>query len=453
MSKKAKIKVGVIGLGPVGMILSVKLKESGYDVSICVRNKVKLEKIKNEGIVLEHVINSVTPFDQVYGTIEEMAEKEYDYLFFSTKSYQTLEAAREAELLNSDKLTVIAAQNGIDVEELLVPSFGEPNILRMIVNFAGNLTSPNTVRVNFFTAPNYLGSVDDSKTEASKTMANALTLAKLDTENVNSFDLAKRTWEKTILNASLSALCGVGRLTMAEAMTDEDTVQLIEQTINEGIDVAEKEKIRFADDFLRKCLRYLKKGGDHFPSLAGDLIKNRPTEIDYFNGKIVQYGKKHYVRTTLNLAMTNMVKAMTNKNVVARVPGAAGDYNKKIIQKGMVDRSRSAIYYKGHPCYLGVDLGSAYTKFTVIDESGDPIFRYPLQTLSKDRHAMKNLLQAIHAEFEIKYSCATGYGRKVFTETDMAKTEINCAAAGVSKYHPGEKNIIDIGGEDIRVPS
>jgi len=275
MSKKAKIKVGVIGLGPVGMILSVKLKESGYDVSICVRNKVKLEKIKNEGIVLEHVINSVTPFDQVYGTIEEMAEKEYDYLFFSTKSYQTLEAAREAELLNSDKLTVIAAQNGIDVEELLVPSFGEPNILRMIVNFAGNLTSPNTVRVNFFTAPNYLGSVDDSKTEASKTMANALTLAKLDTENVNSFDLAKRTWEKTILNASLSALCGVGRLTMAEAMTDEDTVQLIEQTINEGIDVAEKEKIRFADDFLRKCLRYLKKGGDHFPSLAGDLIKNR----------------------------------------------------------------------------------------------------------------------------------------------------------------------------------
>jgi predicted CoA-substrate-specific enzyme activase len=33
----------------------------------------------------------------------------------------------------------------------------------------------------------------------------------------------------------------------------------------------------------------------------------------------------------------------------------------------------------------------------------------------------------------------------------MVKTEINCAAAGVSKYKPGKKSIIDIGGEDIKI--
>jgi predicted CoA-substrate-specific enzyme activase len=80
-----------------------------------------------------------------------------------------------------------------------------------------------------------------------------------------------------------------------------------------------------------------------------------------------------------------------------------------------------------------------------------PIFRYILQTLNKDRQAMKVVLQAIHGSFNIRYSCATGYGRKHFTDTDIVKTEINCAAAGVSHFYPGAKNIIDIGGEDIKV--
>lgn len=451
MSNSDKIKVGIIGMGPVGMILAVKLKEAGCDVSICVRNKVKYNKIKNDGIVLENVIESTTKFDHVYQSIEEMAEIDFDYVVFALKSYQTAEAVADAEILNSEKLTVIAAQNGIDVEQFLTNSFGESKTLRMVVNYAGNISSPNTVRVTFFTPPNYIGSIDDSRSKQAKKIADALNSASLATNAVDSFEILKRSWEKTILNAAMSPLCGVGRLTMAEAMADPDTVELVEQTINEGIEVAEKEKIRFPDDFLRHCLRYLKKGGDHFPSLAGDVINNRPTEIDYFNGKIVEYGKKHYVRTTLNLAFTNMVKAMTNKSIVSRIPGVAGDNNKRIIQKGMVDRNKAPIYYKGHSCFLGIDLGSAFTKFTVTDENGDPIFRYALQTLSKDRHAMKNILQAIHAEFNIKYSCATGYGRKVFTDTDIIKTEINCAAAGVSKYYHGEKNIIDIGGEDIKI--
>ncbi len=440
MDNGKQFKVGIIGMGPVGMILAAKLKEAGCEVAVCVRNEVKFNKIKKSGVFLENVIEYTTTFDHVCRSISEMASLDLDYLVFALKSYQTTDALSEAEILNSKKLVVISAQNGIDVEQFLIGSFGESKTLRMVVNYAGNLCSPNTVRVTFFTPPNYIGSIDDSKTALAKLFAEALNKVDLKTQAVDSFELLKRSWEKTILNSALSPLCGVGRLTMAEAMSDPDTVELIEQTINEGIAVAEKEKIRFTDNFLRKCLRYLKKGGDHFPSLAGDVIKNHQTEIDFFNGKIVEYGKKHYVRTTLNLAFTNIVKAMTNKNIVARIPGVAGNINKKIIQKGMVDKNKAPIYYKGHDCFLGIDLGSAYTKFTLIDEYGDIIFRYALQTLSKDREAMKNILQAANAEFDIKYSCATGYGRKVFTETDIAKTEINCATTGVSKYFPGEKN-------------
>lgn len=453
MEETKPIKVVIAGVGPVGMIMAVKLKEAGCEVILCVRNKIKLNQIKSEGIKLEGKVKSVTYFDHVYESLSDIAEAklDIDYLVFSLKSYQIKAASQEAMQLDSDKLTIISAQNGIDVEELLVPVFGTDRVLRMVVNYAGNLSAPNVVNVTFFNPPNYIGSIDDNRTKQAEEFAAFLTGAALETKAVNSFEILKRTWEKTILNASLSPLCGVGRLTMAEAMADADTVELIEQIIQEGIIVAEAEKIRFPDDFIRSCMRYLKLGGNHFPSLAGDVINNRQTEIDYFNGKIVEYGKKHYIRTSLNLAFTNMVKAMTNKNISYRIPGAAGSISRNIIKKGLVKDKKNSTVYQGGPCFLGVDLGSAYIKFTVIDEKENTVFQYLLHTLNKDRLLHKQIMQAIHSDFDIKYSCATGYGRKHFIESDIIKTEILCGAAGVSRDVKGAKNIIDIGGEDIKI--
>lgn len=451
MRKPDKIKIGVIGLGPVGMILALKLKEAGCKVAVCEKNAAKAEKISNEGISLENVINASVKFDRVCKTISELQDWDCDYLFFSVKSHQTPEAVREAELLKTEKLTVVSAQNGIDIENLLAAGFGEEKTLRLVINFAGNPIGPTTTRVNFFNPPNYIGSINDSRLTNANEIAQILSSVSLDTIAVSSFEIVKRSWEKTILNSSLSALCGVGRLTMAEAMNDPDTVELIEQIINEAVEVAAKEKIYFPDEFVRYCMRYLKKGGDHFPSLALDLINNNPTEIDYFNGKIVEYGKKHYVRTSLNLSFTNMVKAMTNKNILSRVPGPAGDVNKKILDRGLIDKQAPRNKFKEGNYFLGVDLGSAYTKLSVIDADSNYVFGYTLPTLSNDNQALKNVMSAITSNFNVKYSCATGYGRKHFSEADIIKTEINCAAAGVSHFAPGEKNILDIGGEDIKI--
>lgn len=451
MRDNSKIKVGIIGLGPVGTILAVKLHEAGCEVALCEVNETKASKIKSDGLILENVMVANAKFDKVYTSIKEFEGWDADYLFFALKSTHTDSAVKQAVALNTEKLTLISAQNGIDIEELLAAGFGESKTLRMVINFAGNSISPNITRVSFFTPPNYLGSINDNRSAQANEMAKILTSVGLETHAVDSFELVKRSWEKTILNSSLSALCGVGRLTMLEAMNDSDTVELIEQTIYEGIQVAEAEKIHFPHNFSRQCLKYLKNGGDHFPSLAVDLINNRPTEIDYFNGKIVEYGRKHYIRTPLNLSFTNMVKAMTNKNIISRVPGAAGDVNKKILEKGLINKYATGAAFRNTDCFLGVDLGSAYAKFSVIDEEGNALFRYFLPTLSKDKQAFKNVMQTIASNFNIQYSCATGYGRKHFTETDIVKTEINCASAGVSHFYKGEKNIIDIGGEDIKI--
>ena len=443
-------KIGIIGMGPVGMILAVHLKEAGCDVVICDVDKIKINLIRNEGIHLEETFNKSSFFNYVCGTVDEMKEYDLDIIIVALKTYQVPGVLPSLARLNNDKICFISAQNGQDVEAMLSDVFGESKTLRMVVNFAGNLNAPNVVKVTFFNSPNYIASMDDSQTEVLDFITEKLNSVHLNTENIHSFEIIKRVWEKNILNSALSPLCGIGKLTIKEAMDMPDTVELVEVIIQEALEVAEAEKIKFEDDFIRKCLRYLKKAGNHFPSLAVDLMNNRSTEIDYMNGKIVEYGRKHYIRTSLNLALTNMVKAMTWKSVTANLPGSAHP-RKKVPHQIEMLKERKHVSANGKESFLGIDLGSAFIKFTVIDGDENVLYHQILKTLNRDKVAIKHVMEAIKSEFSISNSCATGYGRKHFPDAEIIKTEINCAAAGVSLFYPGAKNIIDIGGEDIKV--
>jgi len=102
--------------------------------------------------------------------------------------------------------------------------------------------------------------------------------------------------------------------------------------------------------------------------------------------------------------------------------------------------------------YLGIDLGSSYTKFVVIDQRSQVQYRQVIPTLSRNRQARREVMKEIHDRFAIADTCATGYGRSSFSPDHiLRKTEIICAAAGLSDTYPFPKTIMDIGGEDIKI--
>lgn len=434
-------KVAIIGGGPIGLLLSYYLHKSGTEIYLFDTDKIKTNIIKNDGIiVVQETTTEKIKIENIYSEFDQLDKKNsFDLIIFCTKSYQTASAAN-AVINKIGTYPVLSAQNGIETEDILKNVFGESNVLRMVINFAGNLTAPNAVKQSFFIPPNYIASVDDSQKELADIFAKQLSSVGIYTESINAFKLLRQVWEKTILNSALSALCGISRMTMREIMEHPDMVDIVEQTIHEAVEVAQAEKIYFDDDFIRKCIRYLKKAGDHYPSLAIDMINGRETEIDYFNGKIVQYGKKHYVKTPLHSMFCNIVKAYTFKNTHQSKHPAL---KKDVINKNNASKSTS--------CYLGVDLGSSYTKIAILDNENNLIYKNILKTFNRDKVSIQHVLNAIYNEFNIKSTCATGYGRKYFAHSDITKTEINCAAKSVQLFLPGEKTIIDIGGEDIKV--
>jgi 2-dehydropantoate 2-reductase len=311
-----KYKIGIIGLGPVGMVLAVQLKKAGCEVAICDFVMDKMNLIRNNGIQLVGKINESVFFSHVYTNIKDLLNHDFDILICASKAYHVDSILSEIEKEASKGIYLLCAQNGIDVRIKYTSHFDESQIFRMVVNYAGILQAPNVVDVTFFNPPNYVASVDDTKNDVSEWVANILTGSKLETKSTDSFSMTKQVWEKTILNAALSPLCGISKMTMKEAMDHPDTLEIVEQIIYEAVEVARAEEIKFEENFVKLCIRYLKNAGDHFPSLAVDLINKRETEIDYMNGKFVDYGKKHYIRTPLNLTFTNLVRAITEKNLI-----------------------------------------------------------------------------------------------------------------------------------------
>jgi len=311
-----KYKIGVVGLGPVGLTLVTHLKEAGCDIAICDIIKEKMNLIRNTGIQLVGKIEKSCFVNYAYSSLEELLNHGIDILICSSKGYNVDYILDHIlEFGKNDNMLIISAQNGIGIAQKYAVHFNESRVFRMVVNFAGNLHAPNVVNVTFFNPPNYIASKDDSRKDVSDWFADILSSVNLKTDSIDSFSQRNKVWEKTILNAALSPLCGISRLTMKEAMCDPDTLEITEKIILEAIQVAKAEEIKLPENFVQLCIRYLKNAGDHFPSLAVDLMNKRETEIDFMNGKFVEFGKKHYIRTPLNLTFTNLVKAITNKNL------------------------------------------------------------------------------------------------------------------------------------------
>ena len=125
--------------------------------------------------------------------------------------------------------------------------------------------------------------------------------------------MAQRPLNAAILNAALSGLCAVSHRTMKEVMSFPGTRDIVVGIIDESIQVAKKENIEIRDGFRDNGISYLKNAGHHKPSMLIDIENGVRTEVDQLNGKIVEYGKKHGIKTPLNQVVTSLIHLQETK--------------------------------------------------------------------------------------------------------------------------------------------
>jgi len=314
MEEKADFRpqsFAVVGAGPVGCIVAAFLAKGGYEVTLCDVIPELVEPALNPGIVLKGAEELQQPVSRICTSVDDLGDQMPDVILLTVKAYAIPLIASAIEGFYKEGMVVVSWQNGIDTEFELAKVLGSKPVMRAVVNYGCELKKPGHVWIPFHHPPHFIQELDPESEQAAVAVAEALTRSGLLTHHTQ--EIISMVWRKGILNACMNPVCAVTGMTMAQAMNDPIVFQIIDALIKEGVQVARANEITLGWQFYPYCMEYMGKAGNHKPSMLVDIENKRRTEIDYINGKIVDYGRQVGMETPYNTTLMALVKALEPK--------------------------------------------------------------------------------------------------------------------------------------------
>lgn len=109
--------------------------------------------------------------------------------------------------------------------------------------------------------------------------------------------------------------------------------------------------------------------------------------------------------------------------------------------------------------YMGIDVGSNYTKGVIIDKYDNIMSSYCVETFSDPIKAVKKVIFKMKNDINLdKYKVVSvgvcGFAKRLvgaFLNSQIVKNEITAVSASVVRMYPEVGSIIDIGGEDSKL--
>ncbi len=303
-------KIAIVGVGPVGGILGGYLLQSGRDVTLIDIFEEHMSRIRSEGLVLDGQRPLTARFENSYRSIPEAVahNQKFDLIYVCVKAPVVKLVAGELPAALAEGGAVVSFQNGLDTERGILDVIGPERTLRGVVNYAGNLVEPGRILKTFFNPPNYVGAAVPGNAAAD---ALAREVAALMSESILTTEFSDNiqwhVWEKAIRNAALMPISALSGQNMAQVMGFEPSLHLVEKLLAEEIEIAKAVGFEFDKNFYDDTLRYFRKAGYHMPSMRGDVLDGRRTEIEFLNHKIAEYGEKHGIPCPYNRAIANLV--------------------------------------------------------------------------------------------------------------------------------------------------
>ncbi|MEW6334025.1 MAG: 2-dehydropantoate 2-reductase [Thermodesulfobacteriota bacterium] len=301
----------VVGAGPVGCIVAAFLAKGGYEVTLCDVFPELLAPALDPGIIIEGAEQLRQSVTRTCTSVDDLADYHPDVIFLTVKANALPLIASAIEGFYRDGLYVISWQNGIDTEAVIAQTLGKKPVMRAVVNYGCSLVKPGHVHMAFHHPPHLLQELDPASAPEAIAVANILTGCGLQTGHAN--NIHSMVWRKAILNSSMNPVCAVTGLTMAQAMNDPIILQIVESLLKECITVARANEIELGWNYYPQAIEYMRKAGDHKPSMLIDIENRRRTEIDFMNGKIVEYSRQAGIEAPFNRTLWALVKGLELK--------------------------------------------------------------------------------------------------------------------------------------------
>lgn len=329
------MRIAILGAGSMGQIIGAYLTKAGYPVEHIDANKAQVEALQKNGSKIVHVKDPDKDFTiPVKAYLPEEMSGIYDFVVLVTKQTSNhIVLPNLLKYLNKDSI-VCAFQNGIP-EPAVAEVIGAERTIGGAMLFPATWLSPGvssltTPYEKFKSAAFDIGEIGKPVTPRLKKIKEIL-------DNVGHTSVMdnhmETKWTKLLVNSCGSGLsaalnCTFGDVVdnpkslVAEACIAKECLEVChaegyKMITTLGLDFetlywTNKEEMRRSMDKLHTL--YLNSVGK--ASMLQDLEKKQPTEIDYINGHVVKYGKKHGIPTPFCDKVVELVKEAEAKKGV-----------------------------------------------------------------------------------------------------------------------------------------
>lgn len=304
------MKICMLGTGSLGSTIGGTLAQGGSEVYFVDQWKEHIDKINENGLKMTD--EKEDWYVKVDARTSAEGMEPVDLVIVLVKSFATKEAVSQLKETNviGENTLVMSLQNGLGNEETIAEVVGEANVISGKTYVGGRLLSPGYVSAGVKGKYTYIGELTGEITDRIQAVCDEFNKAGLLCEV--SDNIKGLIWDKLLINVAAGALCGITRLPYGPLYEEEYIKETAVAAIQEGIDVAKAAGVKLKSEDPEYPWYAASEGlPETFKtSILQSLELKRPTEIDFINGSVVEWGKKFGIPTPVNRTLVTCVKGI-----------------------------------------------------------------------------------------------------------------------------------------------
>ena len=306
------MKFAMIGAGTMGLRYGILLQEAGNDVTFIDTWQPHIDKIREQGgvfVMRDHQDRHLT---KIKLETPETFDGHPDMFIFFTKQMQLQDYLDRCSHFFHEDQYAFTAMNGMGHIEKLQKYFADDKIIGGTALIATVLPGPGEVDFMGKRGAGKMNmcSLNEKPDAMCQALFNELQKAKMNPTLTDDFTGTLMT--KVIFNSVINTICTMFELPMGEFGNFPGAYQMGRQLIDEAYDICARADIKLVSsrDEEMAALDHNTRIDMplHYPSMYQDMIKDRPTEVDYINSYIAQLGRKYHYEASTHLFVTQAVR-------------------------------------------------------------------------------------------------------------------------------------------------
>ena len=299
------MKVCIVGCGAVGSLFGAHLaRVEGVEVFAFDVWQEHVDAINKNGLKISGAAEFTA---KILASTNPDDIPRCDFGLVATKGLFTRPAMEKIAKVFDENSAVCSVQNGIGNEEIIAEHV--KYVIRGTTFPAGHVVEPGHVGYDI-AGDTWIGPFEPTNTPFEKVQELAQAITRGGMNTIAMEDARGAQWTKLIFNAATNPVGALTLLHHGAATFLPSTRDLFHALIDEGEAVARALGIELDGDPRTLVMKGANAPGKHKASMLQDVEAQRPTEVDFMNGAIVQWGEKVGVPTPLNKALLALIKGL-----------------------------------------------------------------------------------------------------------------------------------------------